>query len=229
MMSLHISQRAMARRLLVTATKKHEHGLKPAPTVRSWSTRQKTTTTKTAASKSTEAATISSTISSTTAEGNYVDPQLMSQEYIQFSSARKPGTESILELTQTQRLSNYALALSLMGFVTWVWYYSMTSVGQSGGGIEQLMNEAEDARDNNSNSSSSDQEVGDMLRAEMNLGNVDRDDYGKTLDQRNLSVAVAAPENVAREEESKANANTNASVSPPRPLWKKIVLFWRRD
>merc|ERR1712194_419513 len=113
MMSLHMSQRAMARRLLIAGTKKHTHGVNLAPTVRLLSTRNKTTTTTTpAASKSTEAA--ASIISSN--EGTYVDPQLMSQEFIQFSSARVPGTESILELTQTQRLSNYALAVSLMGF-----------------------------------------------------------------------------------------------------------------
>lgn len=159
----------------------------------------------------------------TQAEMSLTDPQLMAQEYVQFSASRKQGTESILELTQTQKLSNYGLAVSLMGFVTWVWYYSMTSVGKSGGGIEQLMEEADEARENAATTSLAEQEVGDMVRTEMGLGSVDKDEYGESLQR-----AVAAPEDIARAEETR-NLQAGANETKTRPLWKKVILFWKKD
>lgn len=211
-----------------------------APSLRTFGTRKPPlTTNRRKVSKGKKKTPMSNTKSATTSNdvspsstSPPVDPQQLAQEFIQFSAARKSGTESIQELTQTQKLSNYGLAVSLLGFVGWVWYYSMTSVGKAGGGIEQLMSEAEDAREKAELTSAAEKEVGDMVKAEMGLGNVDKDEYGKLLQERSgLSVAVAAPDDIASEEERN---NLNASEghvnkTSKRPLWKKIVLFWKKD
>jgi len=155
-----------------------------------------------------------------------IDPQQLASEFVQFSAARKQGSESIQELTQTQKLQNYGLALSLMGFVGWVWYYSMTSVGRSEGGMEQLLSEAEGARDAKEKKSIAEKEVGELLKAEMSLGSLDAAD--EAMGGKGLVVAVAAPDDIARREEER-NLEVAGNGKGGKPMWKRVVFFWRRD
>lgn len=159
-----------------------------------------------------------------------IDPQQMASEFIHFSAARKQGSESVQELTQTQKLQNYGLALSLVGFVTWVWYYSMTSVGRAEGGMEQLLSEAQDARDAKERKSIAEREVEELVNAEMSLGSLDSAD--EAMGGKGLVVAVAAPDDIARKEEERnleVAASRNKGAQGGRPLWKKVVFFWRRE
>lgn len=159
-----------------------------------------------------------------------IDPQQMASEFVQFSAARKQGTESVQELTQTQMLQNYALATSLIGFVVWVWYYSMTSVGRPDGGMEQLLIEAEGARGAKEKLSVAEQEVDELLKKEMSLGSMDSAD--EAMGGKGMVVAVAAPDEIARQEEERnlgAAAGTQNGISKGKPLWKKVVFFWRNE
>lgn len=155
-----------------------------------------------------------------------IDPQQLASEFVQFSAARKQGSESIQELTQTQKLQNYGLALSLVGFVVGVWYYSMTSVGRSEGGMEQLLSEAEGARDAKEKKSVAEKEVGELLKAEMSLGSLDASD--EAMGGKGLVVAVAAPDDIARFEEER-NLDVTGNKKGGRPLWKKVVFFWKKE
>lgn len=159
-----------------------------------------------------------------------LDPHEMASEFITYSTSRKPGTESILEMSATQRLQNYGLAAGLMCFVGWVWYYSMSSVGKAEGGMEQLLEEAQDARDAKADKDKKfgDQEqvVSDLLKAEMGASN--QDEYGKSIQDSQL--AIAAPEDIARsEEERNLSGSSSDGASKKRPLWKKVVFFWKKE
>jgi len=127
-------------------------------------------------------------------------------------------------------LQNYAMAASLAGFVVWVWYYSMTAVGgKSGnGGMEQLISEAESAKEAKERKSVAEKEVDELLQTEMNLGKMDSSDEamgGKGLE---VVVAVAAPEEIANREEKRNLEVANANGGKAKPLWKKVVFFWRK-
>eukprot|EP00956_Cyclotella_meneghiniana_P043539 scaffold274854_cov53-Cyclotella_meneghiniana.AAC.1 len=45
------------------------------------------------------------------------------------SSSRPSGSEAIASLTPEQKMSNYAMAGGLLAFVSYVFYYSLASVG----------------------------------------------------------------------------------------------------
>jgi len=130
---------------------------------------------------------------------------------IKYSSKRTPGTESIRELTPQQRQANYMVAAVLVTFVSSVFYYSMNAVGKAEGGMEALVEEASYAK----KKSSAEEEVEELLKLE---------------DVEDTEIALAAPKEVAEREEArlKAKKGDNSSLND-RPLWKKIVFFWRRN
>ena len=68
----------------------------------------------------------------------------MAQDRIMASSdIRIPGTEAIASLTPEQRIRNFAMALTLVGFATGIWWYSIQAVGKSETGVDQLRAEAQ--------------------------------------------------------------------------------------
>ena len=164
---------------------------------------------------------------SRTLEVRDIDPQQLASEFVQFSAARKPGTESLQELTQTQKLQNYGLAVGLLAFVASVWYYSMTSVGRSEGGLEQLISEAEGAKSKKERQSVAEKEVDELLKAEMSLGSLDSTD--EAMGGKGLVVAVAAPDEIATREEERNLEVAQNNGANRRPLWKRVVLFWRKE
>lgn len=46
-----------------------------------------------------------------------------------FTEGRTPGTESVATLTKEQKISNFAMAGGLLAFVSYIFYYSLASVG----------------------------------------------------------------------------------------------------
>ncbi|EED96474.1 predicted protein, partial [Thalassiosira pseudonana CCMP1335] len=61
-----------------------------------------------------------------------VDPHRIANEMVNAAGStegRISGTEAIAGLTKEQKTSNYAMAAGLLGFVSYVFYYSLASVG----------------------------------------------------------------------------------------------------
>jgi len=130
---------------------------------------------------------------------------------IKYSSKRTPGTESIRELTPQQRQANYMVAAVLFTFVSSVFYYSMNAVGKAEGGMDALVEEASYAK----KKSTAEEEVEELLKME---------------DVEDAEIALAAPKEVAEREEARLKAkHGDNAASNDRPLWKKIVFFWRRN
>ena len=157
------------------------------------------------------------------------DPHAMASEMIQNSSTdgRIQGTEAIASMTPEQKMKNYATATTLVGFVTFVWWYSMQSVGRNTStdssdedGIEsRLREEAKDATNHANAKRISDEEVQELTQLDVTLDASDDD----------LIVAVAAPDDIATLEEDRNLGTTTSNATTHRPLWKKIVFFWKRD
>eukprot|EP00978_Attheya_sp_CCMP212_P024563 scaffold77428_cov55-Attheya_sp.AAC.2 len=150
-----------------------------------------------------------------------MDPHAMADEFVKQSHGRMPGTEALQSLTMEQKAKNFATAGGLMGFCVWVWWYSIQSVGKSGGkGLEDLQAEAQEARDAAAQKSTSQQEAEDLVGLEMSVDTSDED----------LVIAVAAPDHIAQQEEDENRAARDKKRGKStRPMWKKIVLFWQKE
>ena len=129
-----------------------------------------------------------------------------------------PGTEALESITSEQRYKNYAGAVGLISFSIGVWYYSIQAVGQSAGGVD-LRAEAEEARDVRDMKSAQEMNAQDLAQIDVTMAQ-----YGDDADD--MVVAVAAPDHIAQQEE---DALTAGKKKGGRPLWKKVVLFWKKE
>jgi len=156
-----------------------------------------------------------------------MDPHAMASELIERNAAdRVPGTVAIQYLSTEQKMKNFALAGVLMGFCTWVWWYSMNAVGRAdkttddgSDPLETLRAEAQEAK-NRKKKSVSEEEAEEL--AQLDIGVNEKDLLGD-----DVTLAVAAPDDVAQQEEDRNKAALKKGSS--RPLWKKIVLFWKKE
>mmetsp|Transcript_65141 Transcript_65141/g.76521 ORF Transcript_65141/g.76521 Transcript_65141/m.76521 type:complete len:202 (-) Transcript_65141:440-1045(-) len=151
-----------------------------------------------------------------------LDPQQMAAVLIARNKSTAPrlqGSETSDHMPLKVQLSNGAMAVGLVGFVTWVWWYSIKAVGGAGneeiknqnssavsiptgeGGFQQLQREAEVERERRSLRKAEEKRV----RKEI-LG----DEYEDDDDE----------EEVDNEQPKKKSG---------RPLWKKVVFFWKRE
>eukprot|EP01083_Nonionella_stella_P082366 227337_1 len=154
-----------------------------------------------------------------------MDPHQVADSMIRNSKTelRISGTEALNKLTPQQKMKNYVLALSLMGFVTGVWYYSILAVGKPEGGMEDFMNDANVAKEEKllqSDSEKSAEELADL--------DVTMSQYGNGEDDDDIVVAVAADDDIAQMEED-LNMNAGNKGKGGRPLWKKVVFFWKKE
>mmetsp|Transcript_7657 Transcript_7657/g.7229 ORF Transcript_7657/g.7229 Transcript_7657/m.7229 type:complete len:125 (+) Transcript_7657:3-377(+) len=117
--------------------------------------------------------------------------------------SRISGTEALSALTPQQKMRNYSTAVGLASFCVGVWYYSISAVGQAGGGIDELRFEAQEARDNLSKKSV------EEINAE-ELAHLD-----DTADE------------IAQQEEELIITGGEKKVK--RPMWKKVLLFWKKE
>jgi hypothetical protein len=139
------------------------------------------------------------------------DPHAMAERFVKMSSPhdRPSGQESLESVPFQTKLQNYGLAVTLVGFVTGVWWYSMNAVGRA----DQVSfeHEAQEAR-----------EVREVKRLQDDLisdiGSVDQTGDGEII------VAVAAPDDIASEEEDE---NRGVLPKSDRPMWKRVILFWK--
>ncbi|KAL3810469.1 hypothetical protein ACHAXA_010163 [Cyclostephanos tholiformis] len=206
------------------------------------------------------------------------DPHSIANEMVSLSSSkmRTPGTESVASLTREQRLSNYAMAGGLLAFVSYVFYYSLASVGGENKAKSLLF-----GMGGGDSSSSSSPEVGgggdddggggsdvatvvnpdfeDFLR-EANEGRTmeeeradkerrARGDARELVDMEESTAArlksaglgeeVVVGSSVNEEEEREmariagfddGGGKVDAVVAARgRPIWKRVVFFWRRE
>mmetsp|Transcript_31189 Transcript_31189/g.36388 ORF Transcript_31189/g.36388 Transcript_31189/m.36388 type:complete len:223 (-) Transcript_31189:67-735(-) len=152
-----------------------------------------------------------------------LDPHDVSDQMIRNSATeiRLSGTEALDSLSLEQKMKNYGLALSLIGFVTGVWYYSIQAVGNPQGGMDELMADAAEARKTQSSKQDSDKSIEDLAQLDLTMSQLDGDD---------VIVAVAADDEIAqREEELNMNASGKNKSNGGRPLWKKVIFFWKKD
>eukprot|EP00566_Odontella_aurita_P022166 CAMPEP_0113582568 /NCGR_PEP_ID=MMETSP0015_2-20120614/31989_1 /TAXON_ID=2838 /ORGANISM="Odontella" /LENGTH=236 /DNA_ID=CAMNT_0000487259 /DNA_START=18 /DNA_END=725 /DNA_ORIENTATION=- /assembly_acc=CAM_ASM_000160 len=154
-----------------------------------------------------------------------LDPQQLASEFVRKSSnARPQGTEALASMTPEQKMRNYATAASLVGFVGFVWWYSMQSVGRSDGGFEELQAEADEARVEAEKKSLSEIEAERLAEIDVTMSNLETED-GEDVGE-GVIVAIAAPDEIAREEEEMNLSAKDKGGTKGRPLWKKVVFFW---
>ena len=126
-----------------------------------------------------------------------IDPHVLAAEMIAASpDTRIPGTEALQSLSPDQKMRNYATAAGLIGFVTFVWWYSMNAVGGSRDGFENLQVEAAEAREVAEKKSLGEKEAEDIADLEVTIANLEATEMGDEM-----MVAVAAPEEIAQMEE----------------------------
>ena len=162
-----------------------------------------------------------------------MDAHQLAEERIMASpNTRIAGTEAIQALTPQQRMRNVGLATSLVGFVVGVWWYSMQAVGRAEANEMSLRAEAEEARGAAERELMQQREAEELAELEVTMANLAG---GELIDVKDadITVAVAAPDAIAREEEERNLAArrraAGSSDGSARPLWKKVVFFWRRE
>ena len=161
-----------------------------------------------------------------------LDPHLLANEMVNMSSqGRTPGTEAIAKsLTAEQRWSNFLMAGGLLGFVSYIFYYSLASVGgvenakalifgSSGTqeedgktpGFEEFLKEANEGRSVEEKRMKAEQdavgEVRELVVLESSEG------------EEEIEMVRVAGFEVEGEE----------GLKQKRPLWKRVVFFWRRE
>jgi len=177
-----------------------------------------------------------------------MDPHAMAAELIQKSpsSQRIPGTESLALLSTKQKMQNYVTAGALIAFVTSVWYYSMTAVGKASSqgddedGLHDLEVEAMDARDDADVRDKERKEAEKLVQLERAVVELEKEESGGEL----VTVEEDVGELLLLQGVSSEEHPTEAEVfgggevvvlveknvdGGSRPLWKKIVFFWRRQ
>lgn len=140
------------------------------------------------------------------------DPHQMADRFVKNSQGRLSGTEALESVPTAVKLRNVALATTLVGFVTGVWWYSMNAVGRADEVSFEL--EAEEARERALLRAAKEEEHENWANLEMGASDVDDE----------VVVAVAAPDDIASEEEA---MNRALMKKNEKPLWKRVVFFWR--
>lgn len=160
-----------------------------------------------------------------TTPSEFATPKMTTEERIS-------GVDAISTLTTEQIFRNYATAGVLITFVVGVWYYSIQAVGRADSttqkegdvGISELIAEAEEARTAASRrQAAKDRETQAIQEMDHQVSDEER---ALMADTEKLVVAVAAPDDVARKEEER-NLQARGITGTERPLWKKIVFFWK--
>jgi hypothetical protein len=137
------------------------------------------------------------------------DPHQMASDMVRdapdaraFDGQRISGTEALQSITPEQKMRNYVTAFGLVTFCTGVLYYSIQSVGKADGGFDALQAEAQEVRDLNARKDA------------------------ETIDAQDLADLDATVERMDSEGVD-VMGDQNASIKDRKPLWKRVVFFWR--
>jgi len=180
------------------------------------------------------------------------DPHAIANEMV-FSATtiegRTSGTEAIASITKEQKLSNYAMASGLLAFVSYIFYYSLSSVGgeenakqfflgDGGGegkdgeakvnpGFEEFLKEANEGRSEEERKLEDERVARGEARelAELEHTTAARLKAEGVEDE----IVASANEDEEREMARAAGFEDSGKEAKKRPLWKKVVFFWRRE
>ncbi len=200
----------------------------------------------------------SSTSSSSSLEA---DPHFIANDRVSAAASgqRTPGTESVATLTTEQKLSNYAMASGMLAFVSYIFYYSLASVGGveqakallfGGGGIDATKSNQEDdgistnpgffefLKEANEGRAVEEKRMNDEQKARREaseLAELESSTVARLKAQGMDEVTVAG--SAASEEEELEMARVAgfvedggaAVVGQRKPLWKRVIFFWRRE
>ena len=164
------------------------------------------------------------------------DPHMIANEMVNSAmegaaGTRTPGTESIASLTREQKLSNFAMATGLFGFVSYIFYYSLASVGGVDNAKALLFGSDKTETEQN--------EIGfqEFLK-EANEGRT-LEEQRLRAEQEDLSEVRELVVLESNEEEEVEMARTagfievdevvGKNMKTGRPLWKRVVFFWRKE
>jgi len=181
------------------------------------------------------------------------DPHAIANEMV-FSATttegRTSGTEAIASITKEQKMSNYAMASGLLAFVSYIFYYSLSSVGGSENAKQFFLGDDSVGKDGEAKTNPGFdeflKEANQGRSEELRKQEEDRIARGEARELAELEHTTAArlkAEGVedeivasANEEEEREMARAAGFEEPngdrettKRPLWKKIVFFWRRE
>mmetsp|Transcript_40754 Transcript_40754/g.85613 ORF Transcript_40754/g.85613 Transcript_40754/m.85613 type:complete len:283 (-) Transcript_40754:114-962(-) len=210
------------------------------------------------------AASSSSTVnsnSSSSSRPQTSDPHSIANEMVSNAAGegRTPGVESVATLTREQKISNYAMAAGLLGFVSYVFYYSLASVGggknakalifgedttqqqqteggEEGGsnnpGFEEFLKEANEGRSMEEQRLRAESEARGEARELAEL----ESSTSARLKAEGVGEDVIVAGSMSDEEEREMakvagfeGGESKEAVKTKRPLWKRVVFFWRRE
>lgn len=190
--------------------------------------------------------------SSEPAKFTAVDPHAIANEMVFSASTiegRTAGTEAIASITKEQKLSNYAMASGLLGFVSYIFYYSLSSVGGEENAKQFFMGDASEGTDGEAKVNPGFEE----FLKEANEGRseeerklederVARGEARELAELEHTTAARLKAEGVEDEIVASANEDEEREMAraagfeeesgkevKKRPLWKKVVFFWRRE
>ena len=183
------------------------------------------------------------------------DPHSVANEMVNSSTTgRTSGVESVATLTTEQKLSNFAMATGLFGFVSYIFYYSLASVGgvenakallfgtsddntkqtEDGAptpGFEEFLKEANEGRTLEEKRIKAETDARGEARelAALESSTAARL-QAEGLGEDSVIVAGSATDEEEREMARVAGfVDGETEVKKRRPLWKRVVFFWRRD
>lgn len=170
-----------------------------------------------------------------------VDPHAIAAEMIRGSNTaiRPSGSEAVASLTPQQKTSNYAMAGGLLVFVSYVFYYSLASVGGVDnaravmtGSVGRQIEESGD--DDATNSSAGFAEFmkeakEGLAEEEVRLAKVKKDkrEADKLIDLDKTGGVGGEEEREMSRVAGFEEGEGGSAVK--RPLWRRVVFFWRRD
>jgi len=157
------------------------------------------------------------------------DPQSIANKRVEARMFRGEG--EIIVMTPQLKMRNFALATGLLGFVGWVFMYSVNSVGKAGG-EGMLIEEAEEARAMETKKEEEMEDVEDLMGLEVTDKSLEGEIVGGGSE--GLILSVAAPDEIARGEEernlsARGSGDARDGKQPRKSLWRKIIFFWKKD
>jgi hypothetical protein len=147
------------------------------------------------------------------------DPQTDAGQRIADNIDKLSGVEAVQALPPEIHRANYITASLLLGFVGYVYWYSMHAVGRGEDPLTNLQQEAAEARAIRDKKAAQERSAAEL--AELDAG-VSEKDLGE-----GVTLAVAAPDDIATKEEERNKAVLNKDSDAQRSLWNRIVFFWR--
>ena len=183
-----------------------------------------------AASSSSSSSSSSATIAQQRQQQHFrsTDPHSIANELVSDSNSalRTPGTESVATLTPEQRMSNFAMAGGLLAFVSYVFYYSLASVGGENKARALIFGEDKSAG-NNTNFEDFMKEANEGRTLEEKKALEQMKARGDARELIGLEDSVEEESEMAKV--AFADGESSGDVTRKRPLWKRVVFFWRRE